>query len=126
MTQATKSGAPSAWDIIENEKRRDALIRRACIVAWSVTFGMVLLLAAVLSPAAVQMVRGAMSGDLPWITAAGTLFPLIDVLWKLSLLVATLTTVGVFLRLRSASLADIQLRLAALEQMIGSQSREPN
>jgi hypothetical protein len=41
------------------------------------------------------------------------------VLGELSLLVAVLATVGVFLRFRTASLAEIQLRLAALEGMVG-------
>jgi uncharacterized membrane protein len=38
----------------------------------------------------------------------------------LGLLVAILSTVGIFLRLRTASLSEIQLRLAALEEMIAS------
>jgi hypothetical protein len=46
--------------------------------------------------------------------------PLFDVLWKLSLLVAGLSTVGIFLRLRTASLSEIQLRLAALEELVAA------
>ena len=46
--------------------------------------------------------------------------PTVAVLGILSLLVATLSTVGIFLRLRTASLSEIQLRLAALEEMIVS------
>jgi len=42
------------------------------------------------------------------------------VLWTLCLLIAALSTVGVFLRQRTASLAEIQLRLAALEDMLGA------
>jgi hypothetical protein len=38
----------------------------------------------------------------------------------LSLLVAALSTVLVFLRLRTASLAEIQMRLAALEELVAS------
>lgn len=44
--------------------------------------------------------------------------PLIAVVGVLSLLIATPSTVGVFLRLSTASLAGIQLRLAALEDML--------
>lgn len=44
--------------------------------------------------------------------------PLIAVTGVLSVLIATVSTVGVFLRLRTASLAEIQVRLAALEQML--------
>ncbi len=39
------------------------------------------------------------------------------VLGGLSLLVAVLCTVGIFLRMRTASLAEFQLRLVALEDM---------
>ena len=42
--------------------------------------------------------------------------------FALSLLVAVLSTVGVFLRFRTASLAEIQLRLAAVEQMLTDQA----
>ena len=44
--------------------------------------------------------------------------PLITVLGVLSFLVAVLSTVGVFLRFRTASLAEIQTRLAAMEEML--------
>jgi hypothetical protein len=47
-----------------------------------------------------------------------TLMPLVAVIGFVSLLVAVLSTVGVFLRLRTASLSEIQLRLAALEGML--------
>ena len=40
-----------------------------------------------------------------------------------SVLIATLATVAVFLRLRTASLNEIQLRLAALEEMLADERR---
>jgi hypothetical protein len=46
--------------------------------------------------------------------------------WKLSLLVAGLSTVGIFLRLRTARLAEIQLRLAALEEMLAKAPEPPD
>jgi hypothetical protein len=51
---------------------------------------------------------------------AGAAMPGLIVLGLLSVLVATLSTIGVFLRLRTASLMEIQLRLAALEDMLGA------
>jgi hypothetical protein len=51
------------------------------------------------------------------------------VLGVLSLLIAVLSTVGIFLRLRTASLTEIQLRLAALEQVLASRldpAQEPS
>ncbi|HET8650890.1 MAG TPA: hypothetical protein VFL95_12670 [Gemmatimonadales bacterium] len=44
--------------------------------------------------------------------------PFLITLGVLSLLVATLSTIGIFLRLRTASLSEIQLRLAALENLL--------
>ena len=41
----------------------------------------------------------------------------------MSVLIATLATVAVFLRLRTASLSEIQLRLAALEEMLADERR---
>ena len=38
----------------------------------------------------------------------------------LSVLVATVSTIGVFIRMRTSSLHEIQLRLAALEDMLAS------
>ena len=111
--------------LIENERRRDRFIRRVSIIAWSVTFLLVLLVAGLVGMQATQMARAAQVGMVPWATVVGSVMPLIDVLWKLSLLVAGLSTVGIFLRLRTASLTEIQLRLAALEAMIASKPDSP-
>ena len=43
---------------------------------------------------------------------------------RISLLIGTLSTVGIFLRLRTASLGEVQLRLAALEEMLLSKQIE--
>jgi len=55
------------------------------------------------------------------IFSAASVMPLITVLGYLSLLIATLSTVDIFFRMRTASLAEIQLRLATLEDMLASQ-----
>jgi uncharacterized membrane protein YcjF (UPF0283 family) len=110
--------AADPWTIVDSEKRRDRALRRACVVAWIVVVAFVLVLAIAVGISAVPLLRAVMSGQLPWITVVGTLMPLIIVLWILSVLVATLCTIGVFLRLRTASLIEIQLRLSALESMI--------
>ena len=115
-----KTAAESAWALIDNEKRRDRFIRRVSIIAWSVTFAIVLLIAILVSVQLVQMIKGVRAGALPWSAVIGSAMPLVDVLWKLSLLVAALSTVGIFLRLRTASLAEIQLRLATLEEMLAN------
>jgi pheromone shutdown protein TraB len=108
------------WELIENEKRRDRFIHRVNRMAWIATFVIVLLIVAMVAVQVIEMAKGALLGAVPWMTVMGLAMPLIDVLWKLSLLVAALSTVGIFLRLRTASLTEIQLRLAALEQMLAS------
>jgi hypothetical protein len=106
------------WELIDNEKRRDRFIRRIFVAAWTVTFLLVLVVAGLVSVQVVEMFQAARVNAVPWMTVVGSAMPLIDVLWKLSLLVAGLSTVAIFLRLRTASLAEIQLRLSNLEEMV--------
>jgi len=117
MTTAPSS-SERVWTAIDQEKRRDRLLRRISIVAWSVTLVIVLLFSLVSGLAVASMVRTAMIGALPWLSVAGIAYPLVIVLGTVSLSVATLSTIGIFLRHRAASLTDIQLRLAALEDML--------
>jgi hypothetical protein len=104
--------------ILDQEKRRDRLVRRVCIAAWAVTIFIVLVFAGMVLAQLSHMMRAVTVGALHWTTLVGAAMPLVGVLWILSLLVAALSTVGVFLRFRSASLAEIQLRLATLEDML--------
>ena len=67
-----------------------------------------------------QMMEAYAAGAAPWTAVFWSAMPLLTVVGILSLLIATLSTVGVFLRLRTASLGEIQLRLAALEEMLAS------
>jgi hypothetical protein len=90
-------------------------------VAWTTTFILVLLIAGMVGMQVLEMRKAAAVGAVPWMAVMGSALPLVDVLWKLSLLVATLSTVGIFLRLRTSSLTEIQLRLASLEEMLASQ-----
>lgn len=120
MTNLTTAASSKAWEAIESERRRDRLIRRVSITAWTITFLLVCVLAVMVCMQVVPLARGAAVGALPWISVIGAAMPLIIVLGTLSVLVATLSTIGIFLRLRTASLSEIQLRLAALEAMLGA------
>ena len=113
-------GTTSAMTLVENERRRDRFIRRVNIIAWSISLSLILVIAVLVVLSISQFVGPAVSGDVPWMVLLGSAMPLIDVLWKLSLLVATLSTVALFVRLRTSSLVEIQIRLAALEEMIAS------
>lgn len=122
---ASGSSSDRTWALVENEKRRDRFIRRVNIAAWTTTFALVLLIAALVGLQVAELARAGMLGVVPWSTVIGSAMPLLDVLWKLSLLVAGLSTVGIFLRLRTASLAEIQLRLAVLEEMLAKGPENP-
>ena len=121
MTKQNASASGKVWEAIENERRRDRLIRRVSITAWAITFFFVAVLAVLVCMEVAQLAKGAMAGALPWFTVFGAAMPLVIVLGLLSVLVATLSTIGIFLRLRTASLTEIQLRLAALEDMLAAQ-----
>ena len=120
MTNQPASASARVWDAIESEKRRDRFLRRVSVVAWTVTLILVIVLAVMVGLQVAQMARGAMVGALPWIAVIGAAMPLLIVLGILSVLIATLATIGMFLRMRTASLTEIQLRLAALESMLAS------
>jgi Flp pilus assembly protein protease CpaA len=122
MTNPTGSKTEGAWELIEIEKKRDRFIRRVAKTAWGATFVLLILFAALFVAPVMQFVKGAAAGDIPWMTVLGLALPFMGMLWTLVLLIATLSTVAVFLRLRTASLTEIQLRLAALEEMLSSKS----
>ena len=122
----SRNATDTAWALVDNEKRRDRFIRRVSIAAWVTTFIIVLIVAVMTGISLVEMTKAQMLGAVPWMTVMASAMPLIDVLWKLSLLVAALSTVGIFLRLRTASLMEIQLRLAALEEMLASKPDSPH
>ena len=114
----------SAWNVIEKERRRDRVIRRTSVVAWTVTFVVLLVFAAIM----VQRIAFVRQRVAAGIELPGALndaaMPLVAVIGVLSLLIATLSTIGIFLRLRTASLSEIQLRLAGLEDMLRSEMGE--
>ena len=120
MTASAAPGSAKLWAAIENEKRRDRFIRRVATTAWSVTFALLLVLGVFAGLSVSQMVRAAIAGQLPWMSAFGIALPFLVVCGVVSLLIATLSTVGVFLRMRTTTLLEVQARLAALEQILTS------
>ena len=113
------------WESIDQEKRRDSLIRRTAIAAWTATLVLVTVLLVIGGISAGQMVRAAMEGTVPWVTVLGTVLPLIVILGALTTLIAVLSTIAVFMRMRTSTLHEIQLRLAALEEVLTRDSGEP-
>ncbi|MGH7668649.1 MAG: hypothetical protein ACRENQ_04075 [Gemmatimonadaceae bacterium] len=121
MTGPINPSSNAAWQAIDQSKQFDRFVRRACIGAWTAAFIAVLVYAVLVVAQVVQMARMASVGVVGNLMTLAAATPLIFVVGVISLLIATLTTVGIFMRQRTASLAEIQLRLAALEDMLGNE-----
>ena len=110
------------FELIEEEKGRDRTLKRVSTGAWIVTFAALLLTAVGVSFDIWWAMRAVAEGAVSVGVVFREAMPLVWVVGAVSLLVAVLSTVGVFLRFRTASLAEIQLRLAAVEQMLTDQA----
>jgi hypothetical protein len=117
MSTTRASASSDAWQAIDGEKRRDRIIKNVSVVSWTITFLLVVALAAIKVSQTIFVAKTVMGG-MGWQMALPLMMPVIISLGVLTVLIATLSTVAVFLRLRTASLNEIQLRLAALEDMI--------
>ena len=123
MENSFQSTRDDVWVKIEAEKRRDRVIRRICIGAWTVTFTFLLAFMAMVMLQVSKTLELLSLGVVGLEVVVTAVMPLVAVVGTLSLLIAVLSTVGVFLRLRTASLTEIQLRLAALEEILLTGSR---
>lgn len=121
MTTPQPSPSARIWERIEEEKRFDRFIKRVSVAAWSVTFALVVILVLAEAVTVVQLIRAARAETLPWMSVLGALLPGVVILGIASILIAIVATVGMFFRQRSASLAEIQARLAALEEAVLAQ-----
>lgn len=120
MSNPKTSASGSVWDAIETEKKRDRFIRRVSVVAWSITGLLALVMAILVGIQIYELTLGAFAGAVPWMSVAGAAMPFVTTLGMLSVLIATVSTIGVFVRMRTSSLHEIQLRLAALEDLLAS------
>jgi hypothetical protein len=118
MRATTVSASSNVWEAIDNEKRRDRFIRKVSVTSWTITFLLVVVLGAILVSETIFAAKTVMGVGMGWQLALPLMMPLVISLGVLSVLIATLSTVAIFLRLRTSSLNEIQLRLAALEDMI--------
>ena len=117
MTSKT-TGTGAAWDAVERERRLDRLVRRICVAAWTATFILMLGYGFLVGRQVLHTMRLQEVGLATTEAVYAAAVPLGLALGVLALLAAALSTVGVFLRFRTAALAEIQVRLAALEGML--------
>jgi hypothetical protein len=92
------------------------------VIAWGVVLLMLLIYAVLVlldvSRAWELAEMGAMSAS----DVRMSVMPLVYAVGAISLVLATLSTIGAFLRSRTATLSEIQLRLAGLESILRAQA----
>lgn len=106
--------------LISREKRGDRLLRAVAIGAWAVTLGLLLVYGAMVASEVSNLQRMVELGLAQQREVYSATIPLIAAAGTVSLILAALATIGIFLRLRAATLNEIQLRLATLESMIAA------
>ena len=122
MNAIHEPGRADVWDQIDRDKRTDRRIRRVIVIAWSVVLLMLLIYATlVLLDVARSWELAGMGGMSPT-DAILSVMPLVYAVGAISLVLATLSTIGAFLRSRTATLSEIQLRLAGLESILRAQA----
>jgi hypothetical protein len=119
-TDSERSGR--AWEIIEREKKRDTLVKKASMVAWVITFVLAGLYAILVIAEGFAIASNFRARGLTGLDLIIAVKPLVESLGTLMLLLAVLGTLGMFLRFRTASVNELQLRLAALEDMLADRS----
>ena len=122
-TPAKSNSTEELWGWVEGERRLDARVRRTSKIAWSVTLVAVVFYGVIILARMAALVS--QLGTQPDVSSAmvlqvmlDSLLPLVSVVGMLALLVAVLSTIAVLLRFRTASLAEINTRLTAMEQML--------
>jgi hypothetical protein len=124
MTESRKTQERSVQAIVDLEMRRDRLVGRVSVAAWAVTFLVLIGFGIVIGHEASRTLTLAREGMVTQQAVLESLVPLFVVVGVTSLLLALVSTAAVFLRQRTASLADIQLRLATLEAIVVNQAED--
>lgn len=121
MSTTDNRSTVQVWDLIDREKKRDKMIRRVSRIAWGTTLVVLLVFLAFTIIDVTTMFRLYKSQIVASKEIWKALVPFAIVLGSVSLIVGVLSTIGVFLRLRTTSLLEVQQRLANLEQLITSE-----
>ena len=102
-------------EVMQIEASRDRLVKRVSIAAWGVTLLVVLMFGGIIGVRVARMIELYQLGVADMNSVQASFIPLLGVVGVTSLLLALVSTAAVFMRFRTASLGDIQLRLASLE-----------
>lgn len=118
------SATSRAWEVVENEKERNRLLARASVIAWSIALGVAGIYAILSVVEIVGIAKINLGYGAPIIDILPMLIPTVGVLGAMVLVLAVLGSAALFLRMRTVSLNELQLRLAALEDVLIARSHE--
>ncbi len=118
MTKTNQKPNEAIWELIDREKKKDAFVKRVSRVAWIGTVVMLLVFLSFTLIDLSRMVRLYNRGAVAFESVIETIVPFAVILGSLFLIIAILATIGMFLRMRTTSLLEIQQRLASLEEVV--------
>ena len=118
MTKMNEKSKDAIWEMIDREKKKDVFIKRVSKIGWIGTVVMLLFFLTITLIDLSRMVERYDKGVVSRESVINTVVPFAIVLGGLCLIIAILGTIGVFLRMRTTSLLEVQHRLANLEQMV--------
>ena len=118
------SATSRAWEVIENEKERNRLLARASVIAWSIALGVAAIYAILSVVEIVDFAKFDLGRGLSIIDVFPLARPIVAALGAMILVIAVLGSAALFLRMRTVSLNELQLRLAALEDVLIARSHE--
>lgn len=128
MKTQNDSTKKEIWSRIESEKQKDKNVQRITMIAWGVTILAVIAYAVIIFYRIDFIMENTREGfthnPMHPNSPISLTMPLVTVIGGLALLVAVLSTIGMFLRMRTSGLQEIQMRLAALEELIISEREE--
>lgn len=116
------SASSRAWAVVEAEKKQNALLRRVSLVAWAMTFVLATIYAVLVVIEVVSLSKMMLGRNLPLLDLVAGVMPMVSSLAVVTLLIAALGSVSIFLRMRTVTLNELQLRLAALEDVLVAHS----
>jgi Na+/proline symporter len=124
MAGHSENADTAVWAAIRKEERRDRVLRNVGLIAWTATFAALLTYAWMVAAQVSQLRRLVDLGMAQPQAVFQATIPLIAATGTVTLLIAVLSTIGMFLRMRTATLKDLQLRLASLEAILTARPDE--
>src|ERR1044071_7579411 len=95
---ATSAASSRAWEMIEREKKRDQIVRRATIAAWTVALILALVGAGLVTAEGVSVVHTMLQRNLSMDAILAAVTYVVKQLGLMALVLAAMGSVAIFLR----------------------------